>query len=116
MCGKRGLPDASDTTPLHTFAGQPEIGVVRPQTKAEFGARREHPVRFGDTLRRQVVHHHTKIRVRSVKPNRSLAAGQPSGVDPRQYALRGGFLVSGGAVDLTCEEQAGHRPQFQAAR
>ena len=63
-----------------------------------------------------VVHHHAEIRVRPVQPDGSLAPGQARGIDPGQYALCGGFLISGGAVDLAGEEQAGHGPQFQAPR
>ena len=86
---------------------QAQISVVFAQLQAEFGAACEHAVRLGDALADEVVYQHAQV---SLVPPR-----QPGGaplnlqrrIDAGVQALRSGFFVASGAVDLARKVQAG---------
>ena len=86
--------------------GQAEIGVILTQQQAVFAAAGHHAVRFVGALGRQIVHEHADIRLIASQCDGRPALHKARGVDPREDALRGGLLITAGAVDLPGEIHA----------
>ena len=107
-------PRRSDAAPVNAFPGQPDIGVVSPQRQPELGARGEHAVGLADAMKGQIVDQHAKIGFGARQPDLFPAARQPRRVDAGEDALGRGFLVTGGAIDLAREEQAGQGAEAEA--
>ena len=61
----------------------------------------------------QIVGEHADIGLRAVEAHALEVGAAPRRVDPRHQALGGGFLVAGGAVDLTREKEARQRLQLK---
>ncbi len=100
----------------NTQACQAGCSVVGTQAQAIFSAGGQHPVGLGNALQSQVIHHHRDIAVRPVKRGRPPAQRRSRCLQSRDEALRSGFFISGGAVDLACAIQAGYRPHLQIRR
>jgi hypothetical protein len=95
--------------------GKTQVGVVFAQAQPILGAAREHPVRLRNPARDEIVDQHAQIRLVAPRtPCRALSHVERR-VDARQEALRRGFLVAGGAVDLAGKEQSRDRPGFERA-
>src|SRR5947208_1110051 len=94
--------------PLDLWAtrSQAQVRVVDPQEKAVFSARGEHAVRLQASFRDQVVDENPDVRLVSSQLEPIGAPRSPRRVDAGDDALRRGFLVAGGAVDLAREKQA----------
>ena len=85
---------------------EPEVGVVLAQREAVFRAAREHAVRLGRAARDEVVDHHADVGIAAGREPRFALLHLQARVDAGEQALRGGFFVAGGAVDLPCEIQS----------
>ena len=92
---------------------QAHVGIVFAQAQAVLGATGEHAVRFLHALGDQIVDQHAQIRLGAARYPGFLVLRQQGRIQARQHALRGRFLVAGGAVDLAGEEQARHGLRFQ---
>ena len=95
-----------DQAQLAADAGQAHVGVVLAQLQPVFGAAGEHAVRLVGAVGDQVVDQYAQIRFVAARAPASLLAGETRGIEAGQQALRGGFFIAGGAVDLAGEEQA----------
>ena len=107
-------------TQLAARLGQPGVGVVFSQLQSVLGAAGEHAVRLVHAFADQVIHQHANVGL--VPPGQPGVAGPlcartglQSGVHPGKQALRGSFLVTGGAIDLPGEKQATNLPRLEAA-
>ena len=60
--------------------------------------------RFFSTLHDEIVNHDPDVPLCACDDERRSAEGGQTRVDPCDDALSGGFFVSCGAIDLTCEE------------
>ncbi|MNF34622.1 hypothetical protein D3C84_154680 [compost metagenome] len=109
-----GPTDVIDQAQLAAFCGQAQVGVVFAQDQPVFGARGEHAVRLLGAQGDQVVDQHADIRLVAARAPAVLALGAQRGVAAGQQTLRTGLFVTGGAVDLPGEEQAGDHLGFQA--
>jgi hypothetical protein len=59
-------------------------------------------------LQRQIIDHHADVGAAAVEPDRLESQRMRGGVQPGRQALRGRFLITGGAVDLPSQKQAGN--------
>ncbi len=85
---------------------KPVRRIVRPQEQPVLRPAREHPVRLHRSLRHQVIHQHTDVRL--VPPQneiRLFTPRQPRRVDPRDQPLRRGLFVPARSVDLPREKK-----------
>jgi hypothetical protein len=106
---------ASSTRPeLAALLGEAQVGVVLAQAQAVLGARGEHAVGLGHAAGDQVVHQHAEVGLVAARAPGLAALHLQRGVGAGEQALRGGFLVAGGAVDLAGEEQPADRLGLQA--
>ena len=87
---------------------QAQVRVVLAQREAVLRAAREHAVRLGRAARDEVVDHHADVGVAAGREPRFALLHLQARVDAGEQALRGGFFVAGGAVDLAREIQARH--------
>ena len=92
---------------------KPQVGVVLTQVQAVFGAGGEHAVRLRHALGDEVVHQNAKVGFIAAQDERLALLHLERSVDSGNQALCGGFLVSGGAVDLSGKKKPGHRFQLQ---
>ena len=89
------------------------VGVVVPQQQPIFGAAGEHAVGLVDAAGDEIIDQHADVRLIAVEDER-LAAGKSEGrIGAGHESLSGGFLVAGGAVDLTGEVQTGDVLRFE---
>ena len=95
-----GRPRRPDTADVQPPRGQPAIGVIGAQQQAIFRPRREHAIGLGDPAGDQIVDHHPDVAFRPVEMHLAQTAGVAGGVQPRDQTLAGGFLITGGAIDL----------------
>ena len=51
----------ADASPFHAERREAMTGIVATQRQAEFRARREHPIGFGNTKCRKIIDHHPNI-------------------------------------------------------
>ena len=99
---------------LPSQLGQSQISIVLAQAQAILGPAGEHPVGFLHALGEQVVQHDAHVGLVAAGHPGLLALNLARSIQACQQALRGGFLVTGRAVDLACEEQTLNLPGFQA--
>ena len=86
----------------------PPVGVVLPVNQAVFRPGGHHPVGLVGPLCHQIVNEYPCVSVPPGQDQRRLALDLQRGVDPRHQPLGGGFLVAGGAVELSRAVQARH--------
>ena len=86
--------------------GQALVGVVLPQGQAVLAPAGHHPVGVHDALGDQVVHQRAEVAGVPGQDELFLPQGVTGGVQACQQALRGCFLVAGGAVELPGTVQA----------
>src|SRR3984957_11539480 len=107
-------PLVVDQPKLAADGRQTQVRVVLAQRQTILGAAGEHAVRLRRTAGGEGIHQHAQGRPAALRAPGFAAAGYERGVAARQQPLRGGLLVTGGAVDLTGEEQAGDEFALQA--
>src|ERR1700730_3954251 len=100
-------PLVVDQPKLAADGRQTQVRVVLAQRQTRLGAAGEHAVRLGRTAGDEVIHQHADVSLAALRAPGFAAAGCERSIDARQQPLRCGLLVTGGAVDLTGEEQAG---------
>src|SRR5205823_4219021 len=89
--------------------------VVLAQQQAVLRAAGEHAVGLARAARHQVIDEHSDVGLAALRyPGLALPHGE-RGIDAGDEALRGGFLVAGGAVDLAGEVQSGKRASLERA-
>jgi len=85
---------------------KPRSRIIRAQREPVLGTRGHHAVRLTDSLERQVVDHHSDVARSAIETDFIQFQRPRRCVEARDEALRGGFLLSRGPVDLTGEEQS----------
>ena len=113
--GVNGLPFARERCPaviinqaeLPAHRGQSIVRVVFAQQQAVFGAARKHAIRLTDATSNQVVDQHAEVGFVTLRIPARQFPRLSRGIDAGQQALRRGFFIAGGAVDLPREEQPG---------
>ena len=96
----------ADAAQRDTPVGKPLIGVVGPQRQPVLGPRGEHPIRLSDAARNQVIDHDAEIALGPIEYDRRRATCPRRRIQAGNEALRSGFLITCGAVDLAGQEQA----------
>ncbi len=71
-----------------------------------FSAGREHPVRLTRPHGHEIVHEDAEVGFIPARAPGLIATKGQDRIDAGQKALRRGFFVAGGAVDLPCEIEA----------
>src|SRR5688572_22948016 len=92
---------------------QAQIRVVLAKQQPVFGAAGEHAIRLAGAARDQVVDQHADVTLVPLRYERLERACAADGIDAGDEALRRGFFVARGAVDLPGEEQAAQRLCFE---
>ncbi len=82
------------------------VGIVLTQKYAVFSARGKHAVRLIDALGDEIIDQHSYISFIAREGKRLGSFDLESGIDSRYQPLSGGFLITGGTVDLTGEIEA----------
>ena len=90
-----------------------QVGIVLSEQNAVLGARGEHPVRFVDALRHQIVDQHADVGFVALQNDRRLPYPFAMRVDPCQQALRRSLLVTCRAVDLAGEIESVDEFRFE---
>ena len=93
--------------------GQPLVSVVLTQGQAVLAAAGHHAVGVHDPFGDQIVHQRAQIAGVARQDELLFAQRIAGGVQSGQQALGGGFLVAGGAVELTRAVQSPHYLAFQ---
>src|SRR5690606_16524507 len=78
------------------------------------GAAREHAIRLARATRDEIVDQHADVSFITTRPPGLALLHLQSSVDAREQTLCGRLLVTGRAVDLSGEEQAGHELGLEA--
>src|ERR1051326_6425984 len=89
------------------------IRVVDSQIKPELGAGGKHPIGFIRPFRDKVVDHDSNVCVGAIEDQEVFTPDLECGINPRNYALCAGFLVTRGPIDLAGEEQPFHFLRFE---
>ena len=92
---------------------QAQIGVILPQVQPMLGTAGHHAVGLVRALGGQIVYHHADIRLIAGQQQWLALQHIMGGVDACQNALRGGFLIARGAVDLPGQVQPRHLQRAQ---
>ena len=79
------------------------IGVILPQEYTVFGSRCKHSVRLVYPFGHKVIDKHSDICLVAREGKRLGSLHTQSGVGSGHKPLPRGFLITGGAVDLTCK-------------
>ena len=82
------------------------VGIVLAQQYAVFGSRGKHTIGLVHAFCHKVVDEHANIRLVAVEHEWLASGALECGIDTRHQALARRLLISGGAVYLSCEEQA----------
>lgn len=72
----------------NTSAGEPGVGVVRPQGHAELHAAGEHAVGLAGAQRGEVIDQHTHVALGAADGERGLAINPQTRIDPSNHTLR----------------------------
>ena len=92
---------------------QPGVGVVLTEGQAVLAAAGHHPVGVHDALGHKVIHQCAEIARLPGQDELAFAQCVPGSVQTGQQALRGGFLVARGAVELSRTVESPHHLAFQ---
>ena len=93
--------------------GQPLVSVVLTQGQAVLTAAGHHAVGVHDPFGDQIIHQRAQIAGVARQNELLFAQRIAGGVQSGQQALGGGFLVTGGAIELACAVQSPHHLAFQ---
>ena len=102
----------TDQTQRHSEGHQALVSIVLTQPKSELCTTGKHSVRLCGAQVNQIIDHNTDIGFVPTRFPGLFALGSTGGIDSRQEALCTSFLISGGAIDLSCEKQPLHRGSF----
>ena len=102
-----------DEAELAPDGREAQVGIVFAQQQAMFGAAGEHAIRLARAARHQVVDEHADVALAALRDEGLLCRRRARGVDAGDEALRRGFFVARGAVDLAREKQARERLRLE---
>lgn len=88
--------------------GESHIGIVLPEQDTVFGAGGKHAVGFIDAFGDEVIDKDADVSFVSSEDKGCSSVAEDMGIDTGHDTLSGGFFVSGGAIDLSGEEQGLH--------
>ena len=91
-----------------TVLAKSQIRIVLSEKKPVLSAGSHHSVRFSVVLGHEVVDQNADVSFRSLKYKGLFAEDLHGGIDSGHQSLRGSFLISAAAVELTGAEQSVH--------
>ena len=98
---------------LMAAGGEAHVGIVLSEQYAILGARGEHAVRFVNSFGHEVVDQHTDVCLVPSQGEWLTSAAVDGGIDACNDALSRCFLIAGGAVHLSGEEEVFHHFRLQ---
>ncbi len=87
---------------------KPAIRIVNAQVQTKFGPRSEHPVGLVRPLGDEVVDQNCRVSLGAIENQRRLSLHLQRRVNARHQPLARSFFITGRAVDLSCQKQAGN--------
>ena len=108
-----GPPQFIHQTQLMAELCQAQVGVVLAQLQAELGPAGKHSVGLGHAFGHQIVDHHAQVGLIATRQPGVAPQHLQRGIGPGIQTLGCGFLVAGGAVDLSCKKQALYSSCFE---
>ena len=94
--------------------GEAEVAVVLAEEEAVLGAGGEEAVGFGGAFGDQIVDHDGEVGLAALQQERGATGGLERGIGTGDEALAGGFFITGGAIDLSGEVEAGDALRFES--
>ena len=98
----------TDETYSVTVLAKSQIRIVLSEKKSVLSAGGHHSVRFSVIFGHEVVDQNADVSFRSLKYKGLFAEDLHSGIDSGHQSLRGSFLISAAAVELTGTEESVH--------